>query len=160
MPALFMTPLWHSRQHLFLQPPTLYLSPSHHHLYPSYHLSAPPLSPITTSPPPPLSPVTTSPSPPLSPVTTSPPPPLSPVTTSPPPLSILIIPRSAPLSPATSPTTTRQKINTQGIQSALERRHTNPTTKTRIAYGNSHLACNKYKVHKFHQSCILNNNKS
>ena len=36
------------------------------------------------------------------------------------------------------------RIHTQGSSSALERRHTNTTTKTRVAYGKSHLA---YKVH-------------
>ena len=44
------------------------------------------------------------------------------------------------------------RINTQ----ALEKGHTNTTTKTGVAYGNSHLGhVSKYKVHKLHQKCIL-----
>ena len=33
------------------------------------------------------------------------------------------------------------QINTQGSQSALKIRNTSTTTKTQVAYGNSHLAC-------------------
>ena len=33
------------------------------------------------------------------------------------------------------------RINTEGSQLALEIRNTSATTKTRVAYGNSHLAC-------------------
>ena len=43
------------------------------------------------------------------------------------------------------------KIITQRRYSPPERRHTNTTTKTWVAYGNTHLAC---EVHKLHQSTL------